>query len=321
MKPDLNSYDQIIVAFSGGKDSTACVLQLLEMGADRDKLELWHHDIDGNERQFMDWTCTPDYCRKFAAALELKLYFSWKQGGFRREMMRENTATAPTFFEGPDGLQQTGGNGPAGTRRKFPQVSGNLAVRWCSAYLKIDVSRAALNNQIRFRNSRTLFVTGERAEESSARAKYRTFEPHMCDRREGKLARHIDHWRPVHSWTETQVWDTIAKWKIQAHPCYYLGWGRCSCQTCIFGSPDQWASVRAISRQQFDAIAEHEECFGCTIHRELTVNQNADKGHAFPAVRNLAMIKQAKSIAYLMPIFVDKWELPAGAFGDSAGPS
>jgi len=29
---DLTSYDYIIVAYSGGKDSTACVLALLEAG-------------------------------------------------------------------------------------------------------------------------------------------------------------------------------------------------------------------------------------------------------------------------------------------------
>ena len=44
------------------------------------------------------------------------------------------------------------------------------SVRWCSAYLKIDVGAAALRGQARFEGKRTLFVTGERAEESAARA-------------------------------------------------------------------------------------------------------------------------------------------------------
>lgn len=46
--PDLDSYSRIIVAFSGGKDSVACVLHLLDLGM-RDQLELWHHDVDGRE--------------------------------------------------------------------------------------------------------------------------------------------------------------------------------------------------------------------------------------------------------------------------------
>ncbi|EGQ60476.1 hypothetical protein GGI1_00690 [Acidithiobacillus sp. GGI-221] len=30
--PDIQSYDHILVAFSGGKDSLACLLHLLELG-------------------------------------------------------------------------------------------------------------------------------------------------------------------------------------------------------------------------------------------------------------------------------------------------
>ena len=45
----LEEYDKIIVLFSGGKDSLACVLHLLELGVPREKIELWHHDIDGGE--------------------------------------------------------------------------------------------------------------------------------------------------------------------------------------------------------------------------------------------------------------------------------
>ena len=40
---DINSYDHYIIAFSGGKDSLACLLHLLELGVDRSKVELWHH--------------------------------------------------------------------------------------------------------------------------------------------------------------------------------------------------------------------------------------------------------------------------------------
>ena len=59
---ELNSYDFIIVAFSGGKDSTAMVLDLLERGAEKEKIILWHHDIDGREgSKLMDWPITRDY--------------------------------------------------------------------------------------------------------------------------------------------------------------------------------------------------------------------------------------------------------------------
>lgn len=47
----LEEYDLIIILFSGGKDSTACYYKLLEMGVPKEKIELWHHDIDGGHAQ------------------------------------------------------------------------------------------------------------------------------------------------------------------------------------------------------------------------------------------------------------------------------
>ncbi len=45
--PDLSSYDHIVLATSGGKDSLACLLYLLSKGVPLKIIELWHHLIDG----------------------------------------------------------------------------------------------------------------------------------------------------------------------------------------------------------------------------------------------------------------------------------
>lgn len=154
---NLHSYDRYIVSFSGGKDSTACFLYLLDNGIPLEKIELWHQDVDGRNDTYFDWEITPDYCRRFAEAFAVKIYYQWKEGGFRRELMRENTLTAPNCFECPDGtIGKVGGKrGKRTTRRKFPQCSPDLKVRWCSGYLKIDVCSAAIINQSRFRGIRT----------------------------------------------------------------------------------------------------------------------------------------------------------------------
>lgn len=324
-QPNLNSYDHVIIAFSGGKDSMASLLHVLDEGVSRERIELWHHCIDGREGngRLMDWPVTESYCEAIADAFDMPIYFSWKTGGFEGEMLRENQRTASTKFETPDGLKEVGGTrGNKSTRRKFPQVSSNLNVRWCSAYLKIDVGATAVRNQERFEGKRTLFVTGERAEESTARANYHTLEPHRSDLRNGKRKqRHVDHWRPIHNWTETQVWEIIKRYGVNPHPAYHLGWGRVSCATCIFASKDQWASVREIMPQKFKTIADYEDEFGFTIRQDVDVDELADEGTPFSGISNQEMVRQARAEEYTQPIMLTNWTLPEGAYGDSAGPS
>ena len=57
---DLFGYDKYIVSFSGGKDSTALLLFLIDNGVDKSKIELWHQEIDGRGENFFDWEVTPD---------------------------------------------------------------------------------------------------------------------------------------------------------------------------------------------------------------------------------------------------------------------
>lgn len=319
--PDLGSYDHIIVGWSGGKDSLACILDLIERGVDMTKVELWHHDVDGREgSSLMDWPVTPSYCRKVAEHLNLPLWFSWKQGGFEGEMNRDNQATAPTSFEAPNGdVVTVGGTGPKGTRLKFPQVSADLSVRWCSAYLKIDICAKAINNQKRFDGKRTLVVTGERAEESPARAKYKMLEPHKSNAKK----RTVDQWRPIKWWTEQEVWSIMKRHGIVAHPAYFLGWGRLSCATCIFGNPDQWASAFAIMPEKVARIMDYEEERGTTIQRHRSVREMVEAGNIYNGIiENPVDVENAISTEYTGIVHIDPiyWVLPAGAYGDKTGP-
>lgn len=324
---NLQDYDYYIVAFSGGKDSLACLLELLEQGAPKEKIELWHHCIDGREGStLMDWPVTTDYCRAVGRAFEIPVYYSWKEGGFEREMTRKDQLTAPVHFEYPENgktiTTSSGGiTGKKNTRLKFPQVSADLRVRWCSAYLKIDVCDKGLRHQARFTNKRVLVLTGERAQESIARAKYQTFEPHRADLRDSKTRkRHIDHWRPVHTWDEKRVWDLIEKYQVEPHPAYILGWGRLSCMTCIFGSADQWASVWAVAQAKIKTIANYEKDFGLTIHRTRSVMEQVNKGKPYESITK-EVVDLALSKKYTGIIINPNWTIPAGAYGESTGPT
>jgi hypothetical protein len=246
---------------------------------------------------------------------------SWKMGGFEGEMTRRDARTAPIAFESETGqVVQTGGTlGDPSTRMMFPQVTADLRMRWCSAYLKIDVGARLLNNEPRFQSGKTLVVTGERAAESAARSKYRTFEAHRCDNRDGQRnKRWIDHWRPVHRFDDHAVWALIERHRINPHPAYHLGWGRTSCLSCIFGSANQWATIRRHMPEKFSAIRQYEHDFGKTIHRTLSVDQLADRGVPYdcdPVWLSLAM-----SDCFDAPVVIDPWCLPKGAFGESHGP-
>lgn len=316
-------YDRYVVFFSGGKDSLACVLHLLELGVAPPKIELHHHLVDGMEGStLMDWPVTGAYCEAVADHLNTCHNTSWRRGGFEAEMNRHQSPTGPVMVpDGKGGHCARGGDGPLGTRERFPQVSADLSVRWCSAALKIDVGAAYLRHASQFREGKTLVVTGERAEESTARSRYLVFERHRADLRNGRqYQRYIDHWRPIHRWSEHQVWEIIRRHGILPHPAYYLGWGRVSCRDCIFGSKHQWATVKVVAPGAFEAIARYEERQGVTIQRKESVRQLAAMGT--PYKFDPKWVSVANSQALTVPVFVgERWELPNGAFGESCGPT
>ena len=202
--------------------------------------------------------------------------------------------------------------------------SPDLRTRWCSAYLKIDVCATALRHDPRFQNCRTLVLSGERGEESKQRAGYAVFEPDKADLRNGKkMFRHIDRFRPIRDWKEQQIWDILERYRIRPHPCYSLGFGRCSCKFCVFGNANQFASAACISRQKADRLIAFEKDFGHTLKRDTDLVSLIKKGAPYPAItKSLADV--ATSLEYTLPVLVpgnERWILPAGAFCKCGGPS
>ena len=258
-----NQYDLIVVSFSGGKDSLACVLHLLELGVPPHRIELWHHAVDGEpgkDERFFDWPVTEAYCKSVAQALGIKLLFQWREGGFEREMFRNRTLTAPVGFERLNGgIGRTKSKIVEPTiRMKFPQLSADLSVRWCSSYIKIDVAKRTLSNDPRFDRKKILMLTGERRQESANRALYAEITKHSTSNK----TKRVDHWRAILDWRESDVWAIIERHNIQPHPAYYAGFSRVSCMSCIFGNQDQWNTVRELSPHTFDKIARFEVEFG-----------------------------------------------------------
>lgn len=166
----LEDYDQVIVLFSGGKDSLACLLDLLERGVPRKKIQLWHHDIDGGHpTRKMDWPVTQNYVKAVAEYLGIPLRVSWRVNGFWGEVYRLGASWPVQHMDPDTGEIHACRQSPKqvrsaqlrekilddleraeleslGHRMKFPAKSGDLATRWCSSVLKIMVADSLLRS-------------------------------------------------------------------------------------------------------------------------------------------------------------------------------
>ncbi len=306
----LESNCPILVAFSGGKDSVAMVLHLLELGIDRQRIHLHHHDVDGGEAKLFDWSCTESYCKAFAKQFDLKLFFSYRKGGIMREIMRTEEAKQDVYFQtevdGPFHIAESKKNFIS-TRRKFPAVNANLLTRWCSATVKIDVLRTAVCNNPAYLGD--LFIlTGERREESPNRAKYDPIEVHKVNSKSRKTI----GIRLILDWSEQDVWAIMKRWNVQPHPAYMLGWSRCSCQLCIFSHSNIWATISVISPEKVAKIEETENTINHTLYNKQNIRQKIASGRAFLTM-DPYWVAQATG-TFTAPILTSEWNLPAGAY-------
>ena len=126
----------------------------------------------------------------------------------------------------------------------------------------------------------------------------------------------------MHAWREAVVWDILARHGVVPAAPYRLGFGRLSCMTCMFGTPSLWATIRLIARAWFERVARYEREFGCTIQRTRSVRDLADRGTPYPAaLAQPELVAQALAPRWLVDVRTADWQLPPGAFGETAGPA
>ena len=129
----------IPIMFSGGKDSLAMVLKLKKAGVDMSRVVLHHHDVDGHGPRLFDWPCTPAYCKAVADHLGVPILFSWREGGIRREILRQDEGLQDVLYQPTRGAEPKRLKSRPGssTRMKFPAVAASLMTRWCSAVVTL----------------------------------------------------------------------------------------------------------------------------------------------------------------------------------------
>ncbi len=322
---------KIIIAFSGGKDSIAMVLySLFVLNIPKERIELWHHEVDGMGENLFDWKCTPSYCIAFAKAFGLKILFSYAKGGIRREIFRTDETIQPVYFQ-----QEMGGEYTEilpiddkrfrTTKRKFPAVSADLGSRWCSAVAKINVMNKAINNTPKYKNANIVIMTGERRAESTARSKYKEIDPYTSLTK----TRRAITWRPIIDWSDREVWGIIEKHSVQPHPCYEMGWSRCSCQLCIFSQKNTWAAINEISPDKIQSIKQIEEDIDFTLYSKKvkgkTVNESIETAMVFQGISFIPPEAKQRWMnealgEFMSPIIITNWKMPAGALStETAG--
>ena len=422
----LEEYNKIIVLFSGGKDSLACALDLLERGVPREKMELWHHDIDGGHpTRKMDWPVTQNYVRAVAEYLGITLRVSWRVNGFWGEVYRLGASWPIQYtdpfsgetLECPLSEKQVRSAQlrekilsdlereeleSMGCRMKFPAKSGSLSTRWCSSILKIMVADTvirnldleglkSLGNSQRFpskgsaansrfcspnlkreagdslirnldllkrdgqrmklpaksscsqgrwcsgslkaqvesklysdidtlaHDAKILVVSGERRQESAGRAKYNEMEIHRTNAA-AKAHRLVHQWRSVIDWSEAQVWDIIRRHRITPHPCYTVGWNRCSCMMCIFSLPAHWAGIRELFLERFAEVEEDERILGFTLDNQKTLAEYVGNAKSCVCHNDPQALYQLTSGEFsVADVERQEWTIPAGAFHGAAG--
>ena len=185
---------KVIVNISGGVDSTAAALKVLEQYP-KEELLLCYQNTDA------DYLETPDHVRQIATLLGLPLLELKDELGFW---------------------------GRAEQHRSFPLP----ATRVCTRQLKKDLLRNWVRSHREQLGNELILIYGFRAEESQGRANMETLivNNDLTLKRQDFTA---FNYLPVHDMSKVQVKEYVQANGLPIHPCYEFS-ERCSCWCCIF---------------------------------------------------------------------------------------
>lgn len=213
-----------LVSYSGGKDSGATALVMVERGY---PFELVFADT-GNEHQI-----TYDFIHEFAHRLGLpvktvKTEYTREQFDHKIDICMSkwlDDGVAPWRIREVIGNLQEGpsGNPFLDMCRLYSRFPSPLT-RFCSRELKQEPIFNQVVEPALAQGRRVVSVQGIRAEESRQRASY----PER-DRVGGGLF----NWRPIISWTIDDVLAVHRRHNMPLNPLYKMGFSRVGCMPCI----------------------------------------------------------------------------------------
>jgi 3'-phosphoadenosine 5'-phosphosulfate sulfotransferase (PAPS reductase)/FAD synthetase len=222
--PSEDWWELIVVALSNGKDSRVVLHDALDRYPRRRIVALYNHL--GNEHEGSEAEAAA-LCR----ALEVPLLFTWKERRDGRLVSRYGPEV-PAAAANLDLVVELAAARGQWADRANPLCTSTGKRETSDVVLRagcLEMPGAIPASDAR----RILFLSGERAEESAARARRPAWSV-----REGATSpakgRLVLWHRPVHDWPEQQVWDFLARHDSPAMPASYAqGFSRHSCWMCI----------------------------------------------------------------------------------------
>lgn len=201
--PELQDFETYVVAYSGGKDSTAMALGCLAH-LPRDRLRFVFNDTGAC------WPETYAYLNYIEKKLDIEI-----------ERVRAGDRPLPAGSKGRMtwAKQSTNLYDMIKAKGQWPSVK----IRWCTKYLKMWPLRL-------YAPPNSILLFGDRAEESRRRAAYEQFDVLGNNFHEQPI------YRPILDWSEDTVWQYLSSHDILPNPVYNYA-PRANCWCCPMARP------------------------------------------------------------------------------------
>ena len=238
---------RLVVSVSGGKDSTACCLHLMDLGYGPEDYDRIFFDT-GWEHEFLyeyvenDLPAVVGPVTRLAAQIDLK----------------DELIPIAEKFEKMLGVPYSSMVRLCLKKGMFP----SRVKRWCTQGLKVYPARDYLLE----REGQVVNVVGIRAQESSARS--------MMVEWEHSGTFKCDTWRPLIDWSEEDVIGIHQRHGVR--PCrLYLeqGSSRVGCYPCIFARKAELRAMSDFATDRIAVLAELED-----VLSEMRIKRYAERG-------------------------------------------
>jgi 3'-phosphoadenosine 5'-phosphosulfate sulfotransferase (PAPS reductase)/FAD synthetase len=258
-----------ITSVSGGKDSTALILQGIEQGIESRYVtadtghehELTYEYLDYLEQKLgitierYKADFTDDMKKKRQRLIDHLLGLDNGKGYGRRLKQY----TGPMLQRMIDNMKSTGNPflDLCILKGRFPSSQA----RFCTEELKSNVIdmqvMLPLASQVGFDRSKIWSWQGVRRQESSSRAGLSHFD----------LDEFSTVYRPILGWTHEDVFDMHKRHGVKPNPLYKMGFGRVGCMPCIMANKEEMTNIYQRAPQHIDRVEQWEEIVAMSSKR------------------------------------------------------